>query len=87
MREASVKRKHGIQGNIFLNESMCFEIKRLFYLCKKMKEKGELVYYSFFNGNLKVKKIENDQFWRIGHVTDLVNISGMTLEEIESLEN
>ena len=87
LRETSVKRKHSIQGNIYLNESMCFEIKRLFFLCKKMKEQGKLAYYSFFNGNLKVRKNEDDQFQFIGHVTDLVNISGMSLEEIECLEN
>ena len=82
-----VKRAHGIQGNVFLNESMCFEMKRLFFLCKKLKEKGKLVFYSFFNGNLKVKKGENDQFRYIGHVKDLVDLSGLSLEEIECLEN
>ena len=87
LRQESIKRGHGIQGNVFLNESMCLEMKRLFYLCKKLKEKGKIAYYSFFNGNLKVKKGENDQFEYIGHIKDLVEISGSTLEYVESLEN
>ena len=50
LRETAIKRKHGIIANdtdramIYLNESMCTPVKKLFYLCKLLKKKGNLHY-------------------------------------------
>ena len=81
-----LKTKHNIHGDIYLNESMCHEVKHLFYLCKRLKSIKKIEYYTFFNGNLKVKTKKDGDFHFIEHVTDLCLVTGMDREKIEDLE-
>ena len=43
-------------------------------------------YYTFFNGNLKVKTEKDGDFHFIEHVSDLCQVTGMDREKIEDLE-
>ena len=91
LKEAPIRRKHGIirndqdAGMIYLNESMCFPVKRLFYLCKLLKKRGNINYYTFFNGNLKVQKEEGGDKVIVGHILDLVKLTGLSRNVIEEL--
>ena len=82
----SVKKAHDIDGDIYLNESMCHQVKQLFYLCKRLKAVNKLSYYCFFNGNLKVKTEKDGDFHFVEHIMDLSKITGMKREDIEDLE-
>ena len=72
LKEQSVKDNHNIEGSIYLNESMCNEVKKLFYLCKKLKGAGKLEFYTFFNGSIRVKTEKEGNSHMIGHISDLV---------------
>ena len=56
-----------------------------FYLCKLLKNKGNLHYCTFFNGNLKVQKEEGSEKVLVGHILDLVKITGLARSDIEGL--
>ena len=49
-----------------------------------LKKAHKISYYTFFNGNLKVKKEDGD-FHYIEHVADLSELIGMDREKIEHL--
>ena len=82
LKKQEVKNKHHLKNPVFLNESMCAPIKRLFYQCKKLKEANKLAYYSFFNGTLKVKITEEGPKRSIAHINDLSRATNLTTEEI-----
>ena len=44
-----------------------------------------MYYYTFFNGNLRVQITENGDKKLVGHISDLVNYTGMAREDIEKL--
>ena len=85
LADEKLKEAHDIDNNIYLNESMCFEVKHLFYLCKQLKIRKKIDYYCFFNGNLKIKKEQNSDFTIIEHISDLAVLLDMEREEIEVL--
>ena len=85
--DESIKRRHNIQGQIYLNESMCYQVNRLHYFCRQLKKRGKLVYYTFFNGSLRVKTETEGTSTVIGHINDLVKLTGMTRNDIENLKN
>ena len=78
LKDANVKDKLKIEGDIYLRESMCMQVKHLYYLCRKLKEIHKLDYYTFFNGSIRVKLEKDGDSKTIGHVSDLVNITNMT---------
>ena len=82
--DATVKQKHKLD-NVFVNESMCYQYKKLYYLCKQLKNNGKLAYYTFFNGSIRVKLGSEEESRVIGHVSDLMKITKMTRNEIENL--
>ena len=47
LKSADLKEEHNIDGDIYLNESMCQEVKHLFYLCKRLKAIKKVSYYTF----------------------------------------
>jgi hypothetical protein len=81
LKNAELKNKHGL-GNIWLNESMCYEMSQLFWQCKKLKDKGTIAYYTFFNGSLRIKVEEGGDKVTIGHITDLMDHTGLSKTEI-----
>ena len=86
LKRDDIKKEHDITGDIYLNESMCPEVKHLFYLCKRLKAVNKLSYYTFFNGKLKIKIQNDSEFLHIEHIGDLSNFTGMTRDDIEDLE-
>ena len=87
LKDDDVKRRHGISGGIYLNESMCGQVKYLFYLCKLLKNENKIAYYTFFNGSIRAKKDEEGPKHTIGHISDLVKLTGMGKDEIEQLKH
>ena len=65
---------------------MCPQIKRLHYLCKKLKQISKIHYYTFFNGNLRVQVVAEGEKKFVSHITDLEKLTGLPREEIELLE-
>lgn len=88
LRETSIRNQFGIvnERKIFLNESMSFPVKSLFFYCRMLKQRGKIHYYTFFNGNLKVQMEEDGDKMIIGHVLDLVKLTGLSRIEIEELK-
>ena len=64
---------------------MCPQMKRLHYVCKQMKRAQKLHYYTFFNGSLRVQVQESDGQKYVGHISDLVKLTGMERGDIEKL--
>ena len=86
LRKREIKSKNGITNPVYLNESMCSGIKKLFYQCKQLKAAGKLAYYAFNNGSLKVKKSEGEhRKHHVSHISDLAKVTGLTIEEIEAI--
>ena len=82
-----LKQRHKIDGNLYINESMCYQVKRLHYQCRLLKKQGKLAYYSFFNGSMRVKTEIDGIPKVIGHINDLVKITGMSRNDIEKLND
>ena len=85
LKEDAIRRRHGITGGVWLNESMCPQIRKLHYHCRKLKKQGTLTYYNFFNGNLRVQMREGGDKHLVGHISDLVKLTGMSKEDIENI--
>ena len=86
LKKRQIKAKNGITNSVYLNESMCPAIKKLFYQCKLLKAAGKIALYSFSNGTLRVKKYEDDvRKFSVAHISDLAKVTGMTQEEIEKI--
>ena len=83
LKEPATREKH--HGNMVLYESMCYQVRHLYYLCSKLKAMNKLSYYSFFNGSLRVKLEEDGASHVIGHIDDLGKITNMARDEIEKL--
>ena len=60
-------------------------MKKLYFLCKKLKEKGHIHYYSFFNGNLSVQTEQGGSRRNVAHITDLAKYTKLDREVIEQL--
>ena len=85
LKEDAIKRRHGIDNGIYLNESMCPQIGKLHFHCRKLKKNGKIHYYTFFNGNLRVQMQEDDQKHTVGHISDLERLTGMSKDDIENM--
>ena len=87
LKEESVRHRHNITENIWLNESMCFQVRHLYYLCRLLKEGKHIEHYSFFNGSIRVKMEPEGDRTTIRHINDLVKLTGMDRKDIENLCN
>ena len=77
--------KHDIRGKVYLNESMCPAYRYLFFVCKKLKYANHIHRFSFFNGNLRVTKVENGTSELVSHLADLQKITDLSKEDIEQI--
>ena len=68
-----------------MNESMCHQIKHLFFFCRKLKVAGKIAYYSFYNGTLKIKITEDGPKKTIAHINDITRATNLTRAEIEKI--
>ena len=86
LKDEAIKVKHNIRSNIYLHESMCYEMKHLYFLCSKLKhDMNKLAHYAFFNGNIRVKTEDDGIRHTISHISDLVKLTGMSRSDIENL--
>jgi hypothetical protein len=85
--EESVKRRHKIEGSIWLNESMCLPMRHLYFLCRLLKQGNHIAHYSFFNGNIRVKLEQDGERATIRHINDLSKLTGLDRKAIEDLAN
>ena len=83
LRGAALKDRHGITGNLYLNESMCPAVKKLFYTCKILKNADVIHHYSFFNGSLRAKKTALGREYTIFHISDLCTLTGLDEDRIK----
>ena len=85
LKKNDLKKKHRIRNAVYLNESMCHQIKHLFFLCRKLKLAGKIAYYSFFNGALKIKRTEDGQKKNIAHISDISRVTNLSKADIEKI--
>ena len=85
LKKSGLRKKHRINNAVYLNESMCHQIKHLFFLCRKLKVAGKIAYYSFFNGTLKIKITEDGPKKTIAHINDITRATNLTRAEIEKI--
>ena len=85
LKKNELRKKHKIHNSVYLNESMCPQIKHLFFLCRKLKLAGKIAYYSFFNGALKIKRTEDGQKKNIAHISDISRVTNLSKVEIEKI--
>ena len=85
LKKNELKKKHKIHNSVYLNESMCHQIKHLFFLCRKLKLAGKIAYYSFYNGALKIKRTEDGQKKNIAHISDISRVTNLSKAEIEKI--
>lgn len=85
LKKSDLRKKHKINNAVYLNESMCHQIKHLFFLCRKLKVAGKIAYYSFFNGSLKIKITEDGIKKTIAHINDITRVTNLTRAEIEKI--
>jgi hypothetical protein len=84
LKEEGIKGRHAITAPIYLNESMCPQVAKLHYYCRQLKRNGKIHYYNFFNGNLRIQMEDGGERNLVGHISDLVRITGIPRNEIES---
>lgn len=85
LSDDAVKRRHKFEGDMWLNESMCFPVKHLYYLCKMLKQGNHIEHYSFFNGSIRVKMEKDGEQTMIRHINDLAKLTGLDRSTIEDL--
>ena len=56
----------------FISESMCFELRRLDYICRRLKKDKYIFDTWFFNGRLYVLKNDKGKRVQIQHMLDLL---------------
>lgn len=70
------KKKLGVEGKIYINESLCPEYRRLFGVCNAFFRKKKLVSSYTLNGCIKVCEKEGGEKINIGHINDLKDLLG-----------
>ena len=67
----ATRKKLGIAGRVYVNESLCPEFKRLFGICNSL-YKSKKIYASYtINGSIKITEKEGGEVKSIEHINDL----------------
>ena len=77
------KKKLGVKGKIYVNESLCPEYRRLFGVCNALFKKDMLSSSYTINGKILICKTGEEEKHLIGHMSDLHRIFGA--DEIKSI--
>ena len=85
LSEVDLKKDHGIDGKIYINESMAFSVKSLDWKCRQLKKAGLLEDCWFFNGNYNVIHKKGDDRQKIIHIDDLCDIVKLNAEEVDKI--
>ena len=72
------KTKHGLDGNIYINESLCRPMAFLTYKVRTAKKNGKVESYNFWKGKLSLKL--NNRTYPISHINDLIDLD-LAVEE------
>ena len=75
------KKKLGVAGKVFINESLCPEYRRLFGVCNALFKQKKLCSSYTYNGTIMVCKHDGDEKQSIGHLSDLKGIIGAEVVE------
>ena len=70
------KSKVGFDKNsmLFINESLCYQYRRLFGICNSMRKENKIKKVWTYNGSIKIC-LNDDSIQAIGHKNDLVKLS------------
>lgn len=71
------RKKLGVGGKIYVNESLCPEYRRLLGICNALHKKNKLASFYTINGSIKVTKTEDGEKVVIGHLDDLFKLVGV----------
>ena len=69
--DEATKKKLGVSGKIYVNESLCPEYRRLFGICNALYKKKLLSSSYTINGKILVVKEGEEEKMNIGHICDL----------------
>ena len=83
--DADAKKKLGVNGKVFVNESLCPEFRRLFGICSSLYKAKKIASSFTINGKIKICQKEGDNHQIIEHMNDLFDIFGE--QEITSIIN
>lgn len=76
------KKKLGVKGKVYINESLCPEFRRILGICNALHKKRLLSSFYTINGALKVSRDGGEKL-TIGHISDLYELVGK--EEVTSV--
>ena len=78
LREADdgAKKKLGIKGKVYVNESFCPEYRRIFGICNALYKKNTLSSSYSINGKIKIRRTGEEEDDVIGHMSDLYRLFG-----------
>ena len=85
LRDVDLEKDHGIEGKVFINESMTFEVKSLDWKCRQLKKSGHLQDCWFFNGNYNVVHKAGEEKQKVIHIVDICTLTGMNEKEIDDI--
>ena len=77
------KKKLGVKGKVYVNESLCPEYRRLYGICTSLYKMKKLATSFTINGTIKVCVSEGDEKQAIEHISDLHGLFGE--EEINNI--
>ena len=77
------KKKLGVKGKVYVNESLCPEYRRLYGICTSLYKLKKLASSFTINGSIKVCVSEGDEKQVIEHINDLHDLFGE--EEINKI--
>ena len=72
----AARKKLGVAGKIYVNESLCPEYRRLFGICNGLHKAKKLASFFTVNGSIKVTTTEGGEKSIIGHIDDLYKLVG-----------
>ena len=81
LRETSEddKKKLGVTGKVYVNESLCPEYRRLLGICNALHKKKKIASFFTINGAIKVTRSAEGEKTIIGHMYDLIKLVGEKL--------
>ena len=81
--DAATKTKLGVDGKIYVNESLCPQYKRLFGICNSLYKMKKLSSSYTLNGAIYICRREGDVKSHVGHIDDLIELFGA--KEVEDI--
>ena len=74
--DPETRKKLGVTGKVFVNESLCPEYKRLFGICNSLYKSKKIAASYTINGSIRCIEKEGGEWKAIEHINDLNTIFG-----------